>query len=58
LKAKGHPVGATGVAQVVEITRQLRGEAAARQVKNARVGLTQNLGGPGGSTVVHIFEAV
>jgi len=58
LKAKGHPVGATGVAQVVEITRQLRGEAAARQVKNARVGLTQNMGGTGGSTVVHIFEAV
>jgi len=58
LKAKGHPVGATGVAQVVEITRQLRGEAAARQVKNARVGMTQNMGGTGGSTVVHIFEAV
>jgi len=58
LKSKGHPVGATGVAQVVEITRQLRGEAGARQVKGARVGLTQNMGGTGGSSVVHILEAV
>lgn len=58
LKAKGHPVGATGVAQVVEIAMQLRGEAGARQVKGARVGLTQNMGGTGGSSVVHIFEAV
>ncbi len=58
LKAKGHPVGATGVAQVVEITRQLRGESGARQVAGAKVGLTQNMGGTGGSSVVHIFEAV
>jgi acetyl-CoA C-acetyltransferase len=58
LKAKGHPVGATGVAQVIEITKQLRGEAGARQVKGAKVGLTQNMGGTGGSSVVHIFEAV
>jgi acetyl-CoA C-acetyltransferase len=58
LKSKGHPLGATGVAQVVEVALQLRGAAGARQVKNARVGLTQNLGGTGGSCVVHIFEAV
>jgi acetyl-CoA C-acetyltransferase len=58
LKAKGHPVGATGVAQIVEITRQLRGDAGPRQVKGARVGLTQNMGGTGGSSVVHILEAV
>jgi acetyl-CoA C-acetyltransferase len=58
LKSKGHPVGATGVAQVVEIARQLRGEAGPRQVKGAKVGLTQNMGGTGGSSVVHIFEAV
>jgi len=58
LKSKGHPVGATGVAQVVEITRQLRGESGARQVKGARVGLTQNMGGTGGSSIVHIFETV
>jgi len=57
LKAKGHPVGATGVAQAVEVVKQLRGEAAERQVKNARRGLTQNMGGTGGSSVVHIFEA-
>ncbi|MGQ9672761.1 MAG: thiolase domain-containing protein [Candidatus Aminicenantales bacterium] len=58
LKAKGHPVGATGVAQAVEIVKQLREEAGPRQVKGARVGLTQNMGGSGGSAVVHIFERV
>jgi acetyl-CoA C-acetyltransferase len=56
LKAKGHPVGATGVAQAIEVVKQLRGEAGPRQVKDARVGLTQNMGGSGGTTVVHIFE--
>ena len=56
LKSKGHPVGATGVAQAVEITTQLRGDAGKRQVKGARVGLTQNMGGTGASTVVHILE--
>ncbi len=55
LKAKGHPVGATGVAQAIEIVKQLRGEAGARQVKAARFGLTQNMGGTGGSSVVHVF---
>jgi acetyl-CoA C-acetyltransferase len=58
LKSKGHPVGATGAAQVVEVTHQLRGEAGKRQLKKARIGLTQNMGGSGGSTVVHIFKAV
>lgn len=58
LKSKGHPVGATGVAQVVEIVTQLRGNAGARQVANARIGLTQNMGGSGGSSVVHILEGV
>jgi acetyl-CoA C-acetyltransferase len=57
LKAKGHPVGATGVAQAVEVIKQLRGEAGGRQVKGARLGLTQNMGGTGGSSVVHVFEA-
>jgi acetyl-CoA C-acetyltransferase len=58
LKSKGHPVGATGVAQVIEIVHQLRGEAGERQVKGAKVGLTQNMGGSGGSAVVHILETV
>ncbi len=57
LKAKGHPVGATGVAQAVEVIKQLRGEAGERQVKGAKRGLTQNMGGTGGSSVVHVFEA-
>jgi acetyl-CoA C-acetyltransferase len=56
LKSKGHPVGATGVAQVIEVVKQLRGEAGDRQVKDPRVGMTQNMGGSGASTVCHIFE--
>ncbi|HBS48495.1 TPA: thiolase domain-containing protein [Candidatus Dependentiae bacterium] len=56
LKAKGHPVGATGVSQVVEITKQLRGECDKNQVKDARVGLTHNMGGCGASVVVHILK--
>jgi acetyl-CoA C-acetyltransferase len=58
LKSKGHPVGATGVAQIVEISEQLRGESGDRQIKNARLGLAQNMGGTGGSSVVHILEAM
>ncbi len=58
LKSKGHPVGATGIAQTIEIFRQLQGEAGQRQVENARVGLAQNMGGSGASSVVHIFEGV
>ena len=58
LKSKGHPVGATGVAQAIEIFEQLRGEAGERQVPGARIGLTQNMGGSGASSVVHIFEGV
>jgi len=58
LKARGDPIGATGVAQIVEIVTQLRGQAGKRQVKGAEVGLAQNVGGTGGTVVVHILEAV
>ena len=58
LKAKGHPVGATGVAQVNEIVLQLRGEAGERQVKDAEIGLTHNVGGSGGTAVIHILGVV
>jgi acetyl-CoA C-acetyltransferase len=56
LKSKGHPVGATGIAQAIEIFEQLRGEAGERQVKGAHLGLAQNMGGSGASSVVHVFE--
>ena len=58
LKSKGHPVGATGIAQAVEVVTQLRGDAGARQVKDARIGLTQNMGGTAGSCVVSILESL
>ncbi len=58
LKSKGHPVGATGVGQIAEVVKQLRGEAGERQLKNPKVGLTQNMGGSGGSAVVHILEVM
>jgi len=56
LKSKGHPVGATGAAQIIEITRQLWGEAGKRQLDNPHRGLAQNMGGSGGSSLVHILE--
>jgi len=56
LKAKGHPIGATGISQVFEIVTQIRGEAGNRQVKRADVGLTHNLGGTAGTCVIHIFK--
>lgn len=58
LKSKGHPVGATGVAQICEIVTQLRGDAGERQVKGAKRGLTQNMGGTCASCTVHILEVV
>jgi acetyl-CoA acetyltransferase len=57
LKSKGHPVGASGAGQAVEIWKQLRGEAGARQVPgDPGIGLTHNVGGTGQTCVVHIFE--
>jgi acetyl-CoA C-acetyltransferase len=58
LKSKGHPVGATGIAQAIEIFEQLRGEAGDRQVESARFGLTQNMGGSGASSVTHVYERI
>lgn len=56
LKSCGHPVGATGIKQIVEITEQLRGEAGKRQVKGAKIGLTHNVGGSGTVAVIHILK--
>lgn len=56
LKARGHPVGATGVAQVVELVEQLTGRAGGRQVDGARVGLAQSVGGFGTNIVVTLLE--
>ncbi|MCU4973311.1 thiolase domain-containing protein [Halobacteria archaeon AArc-m2/3/4] len=56
LKAKGHPIGATGVAQLVELTEQLRGDAGDRQVEGAERALAHNLGGDAATTVVTILE--
>ncbi len=58
LKSKGHPVGATGIAQIIELYEQLQGKAGARQVKNAHIGMAQNMGGSGASCVIHILEAI
>lgn len=56
LKSCGHPVGATGVKQAIEIVEQLRGEAGKRQVDGAEVGMTHNVGGSGATAVVHILS--
>lgn len=56
LKGSGHPVGATGVKQLVEIVEQLRGNGQKRQVENARIGLAHNVGGSGATAVVHILK--
>ncbi len=56
LKACGHPVGATGIKQIVEIVEQLRGTAGKRQVSGAKIGLTHNVGGSGTVAVIHILK--
>lgn len=58
LKAKGHPIGATGISQIYEIVTQLRGEAGPRQLSKAAIGLTHNLGGTAATCVVSIFRGV
>ncbi len=58
LKSKGHPIGATGVGQVVEVYEQLTGKAGQRNLKNVSTGLTHNFGATGASCAVHIFESV
>jgi acetyl-CoA C-acetyltransferase len=57
LKARGHPVGATGVYQIVEVVQQLRGEAGPTQVNGATVGMAQNIGGSGATVITHILKA-
>ncbi|MFN2290084.1 MAG: thiolase domain-containing protein [Anaerolineae bacterium] len=57
LKARGHPVGATGIYQIVEVVQQLRGKAGANQISNAQLGMAQNIGGSGATVITHILEA-
>jgi len=57
LKARGHPVGATGMYQIVEVAQQLRGECGLTQVDGARIGMAQNIGGSGASILTHILQA-
>lgn len=56
LKGKGHPVGATGIAQAIEAFKQLNNEADKRQVQDAKIGLTHNVGGSGATTVIHLYK--
>ncbi len=58
LKAKGHPVGATGAGQIYDVVEQIRGLAGERQVRNHEIGLAQNLGGSGATAVVTVLRAV
>ena len=58
LKARGHPVGATGIYQIVEVVEQLRGQAGKNQVQNARLGMAQNIGGSGATVITTILEAM
>lgn len=57
LKARGHPVGATGIYQVVEVVQQLRGEGGKTQVEGAKIGMAQNIGGSGATVITHILKA-
>lgn len=56
LKARGHPVGATGIYQVLEVVQQLRGQAGMTQVDGAKIGMAQNIGGSGANIITHILK--
>ena len=56
LKARGHPVGATGMYQIVEVVQQLRGECGKTQVEDAKIGMAQNIGGSGATVLTHILK--
>lgn len=58
LKSKGHPIGATGIGQIVEVYEQFTGKAGERTIKNAQIALTHNFGATGASAAVHIFKKV
>ncbi len=58
LKARGHPVGATGMYQIVEVIQQLRGECEDGQVEGALIGMAQNIGGSGATILTHIFKSL
>lgn len=58
LKARGHPVGATGMYQIVEVIQQLRQEAGKNQLEKAHIGMSQNIGGSGSNIITHIFKAI
>ena len=56
LKAKGHPISATGISQIYELVKQMRKQAGDRQVDNVKYGLAQNIGGAGSTVTVHIVK--
>jgi acetyl-CoA C-acetyltransferase len=56
LKARGHPVGATGMYQIIEVVQQLRGEATGTQIEGAKIGMSQNIGGSGSNIITHILS--
>ena len=58
LKADGHPIGATGIAQIYEIVTQIRGEAGSRQINDVKTGMSHNVGGIGGTAAVTILGEI
>ena len=58
LKAKGHPISATGISQIYELTKQIRDESGSRQVDNIKYALAQNIGGAGSTVAIHILKKV